>query len=181
MKLINRSRAGYLATLAAGIAIGFTAVGTAFAGSHPAAAAKAVTHHFTIAASGFAPDSIGDVTKPYENQWDPATLTDQGSRCFNAYADLPSGATIHSVTFFFTNGATDNMQGELNRQNLSAHQFRILAHFHSTPTGTTPAYTVKTVKITSHNVVDTSKYAYSLGVCPFGDASFTGVMINYTG
>jgi hypothetical protein len=179
MRIFNRARAGYLATLAAGIAIGFTAVGTAVALPHHAAAAKAVTKHLTLAASAFAPDSLHDLSHDYFNEWDPATLgnTDPG-RCFNAGAVLPNGATIRSVTFFFTTGAVSPFYGELTRQNLATHQSRTLA-FVSTKVSPAPTYMSRTKSITSHNIVDTSKYAYGLGVCPVGDSSFTGVMINY--
>lgn len=180
MRIFNRARAGYVATLAAGIAIGFTAVGTAIAlPHHTAAAAKATTKHYTVAASAFMPDGLHDVTKDYFNEWDPATLTNTDpGRCLNAGVVLPNGATIRSVTFFFTNGATSPFYGELNRQHLATHQSRILA-FVSTKVSSTPTYTIKTKNITSHNVVDTSKYAYGLGVCPLNDSTFTGAMINY--
>jgi hypothetical protein len=73
------------------------------------------------------------------------------------------------------------LYGELNRQNLLTNTFRQLAHFTSTPTGTTPKYSITKKSISSRNVVATGTYAYSIGVCPFGDATFTGVMVNYTG
>jgi hypothetical protein len=184
MRFINRSRAGYLATLAAGVAIGFTAVGTAVALPHhtsaPAPAAATKIKHYTVAASAFAPDGLHNTANDYFNQWDAATLSNtDGGRCFNAGAVLPNGATIRSVTFFFTNGSSDGFYGELNRQNLGKHTARILV-FVSTKPSATATYTVKTKKVTKHNVVDTSKYAYGFGVCPIGDATFTGVMVNYT-
>jgi hypothetical protein len=94
---------------------------------------------------------------------------------------LPNGALVKSVTFYYTNGASDGMYGELNRQNLPTHQDRVLAFFNSTPTGTSPVYTHTTVTVTNNAPVDTTKYAYSLGVCPFGDSTFTGAIVNYTG
>jgi hypothetical protein len=42
-----------------------------------------------------------------------------------------------------------------------------------------PTYLHLTAPITATKV-DTSKFAYSVGVCPSGDSTFTGVMINYT-
>jgi len=183
MKVFSRGRVGYLATLAAGIAVGFTVVGTAAAGSHPAApkAAAVTMHHFTIAASAFAPDHLGNTANDYFNTWDPTTLQDSGDRCFNAAADLPNGATIHSAWFFYTNGATNALYAELNRQDLLAHHSKKLTSFTSKPTGTSPQYTITKRTVTSFNVVNTSKFAYSIGVCPQGDATFSGVMINYTG
>src|SRR5262249_55314089 len=153
-----------------GLAIGFMVVGTANASPHPAVL---TAHQYTIAASAFAPDSLDGATNDYYNLWDPSTLsnTDSG-RCFNAGVILPSGALVKSVTFYYTNGATDGLSGELNRQNLLTHQTRTLASFTSTPTSTIPVYTHTTVGVTNSVPVDTTKYAYSLGVCPFGDATF---------
>ena len=94
---------------------------------------------------------------------------------------LPNGATIKSVTFYYTNGATSGISGELNRQNLLNHKFAILADLLTTATGTTPKYTSKTIKVTGGGVVDTSRFAYGLGTCPRGDSSFTGVIITYIG
>jgi len=183
MKHFSRGKVGYLVTLAAGIAIGFATVGTALAGSHPASSqARAATiHHYSIAASAFAPDGLADATQNYFIRWDPATLSNSGSRCFNAGIVLPNGATIHSVWFFYTRGATNSISGELNRQNLLTHTFRRLATFNATPTGTATKYTITKKTVSSLNVVVTGRYAYSVGVCPFGDATFTGVMVNYTG
>ena len=179
MTFLRRIRMGYLATLAAGLAIGFTVVGTASASPQPTAA---TAHQYTIAASAFAPDSLRGATNDYFNLWNPSTLSNQDSaRCFNAGVILPSGALVKSVTFYYTNGATDALTGELNRQNLPSHLDKVLASFVSTPTGGTPTYTHTTVKVTNNAPVDTTKYAYSLGVCPFGDATFTGATVNYTG
>jgi hypothetical protein len=186
MKLINRGWVAYLAMLAGGVAIGVTAVGTAAASqSRPAAVASTSTttvRHFTIAASAFAPDSLHGTTNDYFNLWNPSTLSNsQAGRCFDAAASLPNGATIRSVIFFYTNGATNQFFGELNRQNLATHGSKILAQFTSTPTGTSPVYAATKKSISTSNVVDTSRFAYSFGVCPFGDSTFTGVMVNYTG
>src|SRR5580658_4927046 len=51
---------------------------------------KTVTHHYSLAASAFAPDGLHDVTEDYFNAWDPSTLsnTDAG-RCFDAGLSLP--------------------------------------------------------------------------------------------
>ena len=139
-------------------------------------------HHWSIAASGFAPDSLDNTANDYFNQWDPAKLTNtDNGRCFNASVHLPNGATIKSVTFYYTNGATNTISGELNRQNLLNHKFAILADLSTTPTGTTPRYTSKTIKVTGGGLVDTSRFAYGLGACPEGDSAFTGVIITYTG
>jgi hypothetical protein len=180
MKFWHRTRIGYLATLGAGLAIGLTVVGSASASPQPTAL---TVHQYTVAASAFAPDSLRfSDNLDYFNAWNPSTLTNQDElRCFNAGVILPSGALVKSVTFYYTNGATDSFFGELNRQNLPAHLSRVLASVNSTPTGGTPVYTHTTVAVTNKAPVDTTKYAYSLGACPFGDATFSGATVNYTG
>jgi hypothetical protein len=184
MKFLHRIRAGHLATLAAGLAIGFTAVGTASAAAGSAAGPAAATtvNNYSIAASAFAPDGLHTTTNDYFNLWNPSTLsnTDSG-RCFNAGVALPNGAKLKSVTFFYTNGATDSLSGNLNRQNLGLHTSKVLGSFDSTPTGTSPAYSHTSLNIPSSLATVNTQYAYSVGVCPFGDATFTGITISYTG
>jgi hypothetical protein len=178
MKLMNRARAGHLVTLASGIAIGLATVGTAAAAS--SAPAPAVTHHYTIAASAFAPDGLHTTTEDYFNQWDPSTLSNAYSgRCFNAGLALPVGATLTSVTVYYTAGSAA-MYVELNRQELSNHSAANFASF-DTATATTPAYTSTTETIPSADaVVNMGKYAYSAGVCPSGTTTFSGLNITYT-
>ena len=180
-----------VAALAGATALAVTAHGTnhtnrkqAGAATHGTvipAKATPTAHHWSIAASGFAPDSLSNTANDYFNEWDPANLTStDGSRCFNASVHLPNGATIKSVTFYYTRGSTGTISGELNRQNLLNHKYAILAEL-STTTGTTPKYTSKTIKVTGGGLVDTSRFAYGLGTCPRGDSAFSGVIITYTG
>jgi hypothetical protein len=180
MKLITRARAGYLVTLASGIAIGLAIVGTASAA--PGAPAPApVTHHYTIAASAFAPDEldITTTTNDYFNQWDPTALTNSGDRCFNAGLALPPGATLTSVTVYYAAGDAA-MYFELNRQELSNHTGTAYVSFNTSTTGT-PGYTSTTKTIPSADaVVNMGKYAYSAGVCPSGNTFFSGLNITYT-
>jgi len=178
MKLINRARAGHLVTLASGIAIGLATVGTAAAAS--SAPAPAVTHHYTIAASAFTPDGLHTTTSDYFNKWDPSTLSNSdSSRCFNAGLALPPGATLTSVTVYYTAGSAE-MYFELNRQELSNHTAAAYVSFDTT-VATTPAYTSTTETIPSADaVVNMGKYAYSDGVCPSGTTTFSGLNITYT-
>ena len=118
MKLVTKCRASHLITLAAGLVLGFTAVGTAAAVS-ASPAAKTVTHHYSLAASAFAPDHVGDPTKDYFNNWDPTTLSNPGSRCFNTGLSLPPNAVLKSITFYYTKGCGE-MSAEINRQNLTS-------------------------------------------------------------
>lgn len=176
MKLITRTRVTYTAVLAAGAAIGMIVVGIAAAAP---AKVKTVTHYYSLAASAFAPDHLNAAGSDYFNEWDPATLSDNGSRCFNAGLVLPTDATLKSVQVFYTAG-DDALYFEVNRQNLAQHLAVQLIHFDST-IATTPTYTITTKNFPSTRAkVNTSKFAYSIGVCPQGSSTFTGLTIRYT-
>jgi hypothetical protein len=139
-----------------------------------------VTHHYSLAASAFAPDGLHTTTDDYFNSWDPSTLsnTDTG-RCFNAGLSLPVGITLKSLTVYYTAGSTA-MFVELNRQDLPAHTFTNLVDFDTTIV-TTPAYTSVTKTIPAGDAsVNMTKYAYSFGVCPSGTTTFSGLTITYT-
>lgn len=139
-----------------------------------------VTHHYSLAASAFAPDGLHDTSDDYFNLWDPSTLsnTDDG-RCFNAGLSLPVGITLKSVTVYYTASST-GMLVEMNRQDLPAHTAINLVEF-DTAIVTTPAYTSVTKTIPASDAsVNMTKYAYSFGVCPSGDTTFSGLTITYT-
>jgi hypothetical protein len=179
MRLMTRTRAGYIVTLAVGVAIGTAVVGTA-AAVQAAPAAKTVTHHLTLAASDLAPDGIHNAAEDYFNLWDPTTLsnTDTG-RCFNAGLTLPPSSTLKSITFYYTRGSVQ-LFAELNRQNLAKHTATILADVTSR-TATTPTYTAITKKVPALGAtVNMATYAYSIGACPAGTSTFSGVDITYT-
>ncbi len=183
MKLTTKASAGYFATLAAGIAVGFAVVGTAAATPVTQAAKPSVrlaTHHFSLAASAFTPDGLHDTTSDYFNAWDPSTLSNQDSgRCFNAGLALPIGITLKSVTIYYTAGSSV-MYFELNRQDLVHHTAIELAGT-DTPMVSTAAYTSLKLPIGSAVApVDMTGYAYSAGVCPSGDTTFSGLSITYT-
>lgn len=178
MKLVTKGRASHLITLAAGLVLGFTAVGTAAAVS-ASPAAKTVTHHYSLAASAFAPDHVGDPTKDYFNTWDPTTLSEPGARCFNTGLSLPPNAVLKSVTAYYTKGSTD-LSFEINRQNLTSHTSKILVQIHPSTTST-PVYS-HTTKSVAKSVaqVNMTNFAYSAGVCPAGNTTFSGLTITYT-
>ena len=182
MKLLSKVRAGYLVTLGAGLVLGFTAVGTAAAVSgSPTAPAAAATHHYSLAASAFAPDRIDPSSdQDYSNTWDPAVLRDPGDRCFNAGLSLPPNAVLQSVTMYYTKGST-HMSFQVNRQNLSGHTARVLAEIDPGTTTGTPVYSHVTKDIPkSEATVNMTKFAYSAGVCPAGNTTFSGLTITYT-
>jgi hypothetical protein len=179
MKLVTKGRASHLITLAAGLVLGFTAVGTAAAVS-ASPAAKTVTHHYSLAASAFAPDHIADPTKDYFNDWDPTTLSDPGVRCFNTGLSLPPNAVLKSVTAYYTKGS-GSMSFEINRQNLTNHTSKILVEIRPSTTTGTPVYSHTTKSVPkSLDQVNMTNFAYSAGVCPEGNTTFSGLTITYT-
>jgi len=179
MKRLAGASIGYVVAVAVGIAIGTTALGIANAGGSSTLPVAVTVHHYTIAASAFAPDRIGNPSEDYSNQSAPAALSNNdGTRCFNAPVVLPNGATLKSVTFFYTRGTVGEIQAELNRQNLLTHGSFQLAVF--ADLGGSSVYTKKAVTITKDTKVDTSTFAYGSRVCDDDDATFTGLMVNYT-
>src|SRR5579863_5437819 len=183
MKLSTRGRAGALATLAAGVAIGVAGVLTAVAAA-PADASSAtattVTQHYSLAASAYAPDGLHATTEDYFNEWDPSTLsnTDDG-RCFNAGLSLPPKAHLKSITVYYTAGA-EAMYFEINEQALATHTGTELVNFDTTANTGTPTYTSTTETFPANTLVNMAQDAYSSGVCPSGTTTFSGFTITYT-
>lgn len=180
MKLMTRARFGYLTSLVAGVALGVAVVGTAAAAPKAPATTKTVTHHYSLAASAFAPDGLHDASEDYFNGWDPSTLSNTNpSRCFNAGLSLPPSVTLKSVTFYYTAGSTV-LYVELNRQNLKHHSYTELADT-DTAAASSPAYSHVTLAIPSADAtVNMGDYAYSAGVCPSGNTTFSGLTVTYT-
>ncbi len=150
--------------------------------TQPAApgAARTVRHSFSLAASAFAPDGLHQPSEDYFNQWAPPALanTDSG-RCFNAGLALPTGITLKSVKAYYTQGSAP-MFFELIRQDLADNSSLDIASFDST-VAATPEYTSTSEAIPAADAaVDYTRYAYSAGVCPSGNATFAGITITYT-
>jgi hypothetical protein len=145
------------------------------------ASAAMVTHHYSLAASAFAPDGLHNTADDYFNQWDPTTLSNQDSgRCFNTGLSLPPSITLKSVKVYYTAGSTA-MFFEINRQDLATHAGTEVVSFDTTAITTTPAYmsTTKTIPA-ADATVNMGTYAYSVGVCPNGNTTFSGLTITYT-
>jgi hypothetical protein len=155
---------------------------SATAGSLSGAAVKKQKLEFySVAASGFTPDGLHTTTEDYFNAWDFTTLSNQDSgRCFNASVHLPNGVKMVPATFYYTGGSAA-MFGELNEQNFATQNGTELVSFDSTAATTTPTYTNTVESIPAADQVVNTQNAYSLGVCPSGDTTFSGVTIAYTG
>lgn len=157
-------------------------VGAAARGPARAArpAAGTVTHHLSLAASAFTPDGLHDTTMDYFNQWDPTTLSNKDAgRCFNTGLSLPPNVTLKSVKAYYTAGSA-SMYFEVNRQDLANHTETVLVSTDTTIVST-PAYTSTTLNFpASTAVVNMTSDAYSVGVCPNGSTTFSGLTITYT-
>jgi hypothetical protein len=145
-----------------------------------APATKTVTHHYSLAASAFAPDGLHNTAEDYFNNWDPTTLSNQDAgRCFNAGLYLPVGATLKSVTAYYTAGSSV-MYFELNRQDLINHTDVDLVSFDTTATSTSTYMSTRMPVPSADAAVNMTDYAYSAGVCPSGITTFSGLIIAYT-
>ena len=138
--------------------------------------AKKKTYSYSLAASAFTPDNSSD---NYSNEWDPSKLYESSGGCANAGLSVPGGATLKSVTVYYTSGSK-GLTFQFNRQDLLNHTYVELA---SLTTGVTnsPTYTKATKKLNS--TVNYAKYAYSFGVCPHTSGenpTFSGVTVTYT-
>jgi hypothetical protein len=143
-------------------------------------AAKTVTHHYALAASAFAPDGLHNTAEDYFNNWDPTTLSNQDAgRCFDAGLSLPVGATLKSVTAYYTAGSSA-MYFELNRQDLINHTTVDVVSFDTTASSTSTYMSTRMPVPSAVAAVNMTDYAYSVGVCPSGTTTFSGVIIAYT-
>lgn len=141
---------------------------------------KTVTHHYSLAASAFAPDGLHDTTEDYFNEWDPTTLVNQDTgRCFNAGLSLPPDITLKSVKAYYTVGSV-TLEFQVNRQDLANHTGGTLVSFDSA-IASTPVYTSTSANFPAADaVVNMTNYAYSAGVCFSGTTTFSGLTITYT-
>jgi hypothetical protein len=145
-------------------------------------AAKTVTHHYTLASSAFIPDGLHDTTEDYFNRWEPPALSNSDSgRCFNAGLSLPTGATLKGVTVYYTAGS-NVMFFDLIRQDLVHNSAADLVSFDTAVSPTSSTSYTATYKSISGNdaAVNMTDYAYSVGVCPNGTTTFSGLNIAYT-
>jgi hypothetical protein len=152
----------------------------AAAGRPAAAAAGTVTHHLSLAASAFVPDGLHNAADDYFNEWDPTTLSNtESGRCFNTGLQLPPSITLKSVKVYYTAGSAA-MYFEINRQDLVHHTALELVDFDTT-IASTPAYESTTEAIPAADAtVNMTDYAYSVGVCPSGSTTFSGLTLTYT-
>jgi hypothetical protein len=73
------------------------------------------------------------------------------------------------------------MYFEINQQALPTHTACQLITFDSTANPGTPVYTAQTETFPAKTMVNMAQNAYSAGVCPSGNTTFSGFTITYTG
>ena len=169
-------------TLIAGLMIGaLLAGGTAIAVTSTSFIYASVkTGYLAVSPMDFAPDQLRGATSDYVNTWDNAVLSnDDAFRCFNAGVDLPNGARIKSVRFFYTSDASSDFYGTLMRVNpltgVTGHIGEVNVA-DDTNTRTSASDAIPATKQTVNNKV----WQYSVGACPFSGTAFHGARITYT-
>jgi hypothetical protein len=152
---------------------------TAPSGSVSSSGAITVVHYYSLAASAFAPDGLHNTSLDYFNQWRPPTLFNNDSvRCFNTGLDLPNGALLKSVTVYYHQSVSNRLFFQVIQDSLATDAATVLTSFRSA-TAPVAGYTRTVVNFPANTKVNT-KNAYSSGVCPVGDATFSGLTIAYS-
>ena len=128
----------------------------------------------------FVPDSLSGATLDYFNGWSSNSLSNEDAgRCFNAGVNLPNGARIKSIRFFYQSDATSDFYGTLVRANPATGTSSRIAEV-------TPANDADVRTSASDNIalakqpVKNASFQYGVGVCPFDGTTFLGARITYT-
>jgi hypothetical protein len=156
-------------------AVGLTAAGAAYAltaASFKYSSPK--TGYVRISAMAFAPNGQGGM---YFNGWDSG-LSGTGAGCFNAGVDLPAGARVKAITFYFKSGPASQFAGDFWRRQLSTGGSLLLVT--ANPSNDTNAPSSVTKNIGSTKQAVTADRAYGVGVCTGDDGTFYGARIKYT-
>jgi hypothetical protein len=157
--------AAALALIAAGAAYALTASSFKYS--------SAKTGYVRLHTFAFAPVASGT---SYSNFAEG--LTAPGGCGFVAGVDLPVGALVKSVTFYYKSGAASNLTAQLWRMQLSTAVPTFIADVGPSNDAGTPTSVTDTVA--AANQLVTSGRAYGLGVCPGSDGTFYGARIKYT-
>lgn len=177
MKLSGSKRS--IIALVAGVAIGLMFLGTAAAvrsGKFVYSSPK--TGFISLSPSDFTPDNVPGAE--YFNDWTVSALTntDPGA-CFNAGVNLPQGAIIKWIDFYYDSGPNTDFFGRFIRQDFLAATSVDLGFVNPVDDSGLP--TIASAAIApSVAKVKNAQYAYMVGVCPFDDTAFHGVRIEYT-
>jgi hypothetical protein len=171
----------HVPTLVAGLLIGVLAGGAAIAVTSTSFKYSTTkTGYLAVSTMDFAPDSLAGATLDYFNGWGSNTLSNEESiRCFNAGVNLPNGAKIKSIRFFYQSDATSDFYGTLVRANPATGASSRIAEVQ-------PANDADVRTSVSDNIPSTQQqvknktFQYGVGVCPFDGTTFLGARITYT-
>jgi hypothetical protein len=166
----------YLALGAVGL-LALIVVGTAYAiTSSSFKYSSTKTGYLSVSHMDFIPDGPNTT---YFNSW-TGGLTDSGGGCFNAGINLPSGAKVKSVTWFYESGAGSEFFGRFVRMNMpTAAGLDITAN--ASPVNNTGLPSSVTRNVAAANqTVNNSRYSYGIGACPGSDGVFNGARVKYT-
>lgn len=167
--------------LVAGMVIGSLLVGSAVAITDDAFKYPSPkTGYVNVSTMAFAPDSLQGATDDYFNTWNESLTNQATGRCFNAGVNLPQGATMTKVTFYYRSDATSDLGGYLVRRN-AAHGSGVYVVSVS-PTDDDDVATEVSASIPStYRTVNNKKFAYGVGVCMDTEGTrFDGARITYT-
>ena len=142
---------------------------------------QAVVSYITIPAAAFKPSLNGYSFSNYGNTLTPGDATSSG---YVAGVNLPNGANISNLTFYWTDGATDDGHVSLYRTDLDGNEILMAsASTHGggpgdSVTGSSGPSTI------SYPLIDNSSHSYyiwaSLPLDADGAVSLYGVVIEYT-
>jgi hypothetical protein len=180
MKASRISR-GHMIVLVAGILIGSLLVGTSVALTDTAFKyTHAKTGYLSVSSMDFAPDSLQGATNDYVNAWDGSLSNSALGRCFNAGVNLPQGAKMTQITFYYQSDATSDLGGYLVRRNPASGSGTYAVT--STPADNSNIATSVTAAIPlNYRTINNKKYAYGVGVCLETEGTlFNGARITYT-
>lgn len=170
----------HIAMIAVGLIVGGMLAGTVAFASRTPSQAKVKTAYLSISTMDMAPDGLWDTSSDYFNAWDGNVLfNNDGVRCFDTGVNLPQGAVIRSVTWFYESDSTSDLFGTLVRGMPSAATTKTVAkaspsNDDGVPRSVTKMAKPKLAKVNNH------KFQYGLGVCPPPGTEFLGARIKYT-
>ena len=128
----------------------------------------------TIHPMAFAPSRASAATvADFLQTWETGEL--KGDSCYNAGVDLPNGSLITQLRVFYSNGGGDSPILRLVATKIGTGVSTFLVDVALPDTGNAR---VSKAYETGHKV-NTKKYLYGIGFCPFNDGAFFGVRIKY--
>ena len=174
--ILKSRRRVYLALASVGL-LALIVVGTAYAiTSSSFKYSSTKTGYLSVSNMDFIPDSDN---ADYFNGWGDGLVDAQGE-CFNAGINLPSGAKIKSVTWFYESGAASEFFGRFTRMDgPTATGLDLVPSVSPLNDTGSPSSVTRNVPA-ANQAVNNAKYSYGIGACPGSDGVFNGARVKYT-